>query len=71
MKQTATTKAVTSSAKTSRGNAAKSPDVVAGVVISNGDKVLYPEAGITKRDLARVLRSDRRLDRAARSPGGR
>ena len=52
MKQTATTKAVTSSAKTSRGNAAKSPDVVAGVVITNGDKVLYPEAGITKRDLA-------------------
>src|SRR4029078_6799084 len=28
-------------------------DVVAGVPISNGDKVLYPEDGITKRTLAR------------------
>ena len=32
---------------------AESPDMVAGIVISNGDKVMYPEAGITKRDLAR------------------
>jgi bifunctional non-homologous end joining protein LigD len=29
-----------------------STDAVADVVISNGDKVLYPEAGLTKRDLA-------------------
>ncbi len=28
------------------------PDSVAGVVITNGAKLLYPEAGITKRDLA-------------------
>ena len=27
-------------------------DAVAGVAISNGDKLLYPEAGITKRDVA-------------------
>ena len=29
------------------------PDTVAGIVITNGDKLLYPEAGLTKRDLAR------------------
>jgi bifunctional non-homologous end joining protein LigD len=30
----------------------ESPEVVADVAISNGDKLLYPEAGITKRELA-------------------
>jgi bifunctional non-homologous end joining protein LigD len=33
--------------------AASEGDEVAGVIISNGAKVLYPEAGITKLDLAR------------------
>jgi len=35
-----------------RRAAASSADAVADVVISNGDKLLYPEAGLTKRDLA-------------------
>ena len=35
-----------------RSLAAKSPDTIAGVLISNGDKVLYPEANVTKRELA-------------------
>jgi bifunctional non-homologous end joining protein LigD len=32
-------------------------DTVADVVISNGDKLLYPEAGITKRDVAEYYAS--------------
>ena len=49
-------------AKTARGpapapvrhsGAAAGPNVVAGVSLSNPDKVLYPEGGITKRELAR------------------
>ena len=32
--------------------AARSPDSVAGITLSNPDRVLYPEQGITKRDLA-------------------
>jgi len=43
------------SAKKARANrpvAAANENAVADVVISNGDKLLYPEAGITKRDLA-------------------
>ncbi|HSC98538.1 MAG TPA: DNA ligase D, partial [Casimicrobiaceae bacterium] len=36
-----------------RSSTAKSPDTIAGVAISNGDKVLYPEAKVTKRELAR------------------
>jgi bifunctional non-homologous end joining protein LigD len=34
-------------------SAAGAPDTIADVVISNGDKILYPEAGVTKRELAR------------------
>jgi bifunctional non-homologous end joining protein LigD len=34
-----------------RANASNA-DAIADVVISNGDKLLYPEAGLTKRDLA-------------------
>ena len=35
-----------------RANAAKDPNAVAGVVLTNPDKPLYPEAKLTKRDLA-------------------
>ena len=38
---------------------------VAGVKLSNPDKILYPEAGITKRELALYYEADRRLDPAA------
>ena len=48
----AAAKASTKSARRSANASAESPETVAGVIISNGDKVLYPEAGITKRDLA-------------------
>jgi len=39
-------------ARAKRPVAAANENAVADVVISNGDKLLYPEAGITKRDLA-------------------
>jgi bifunctional non-homologous end joining protein LigD len=49
-----TPKATSRPASTGRGDAAsETGDIVAGVAISNGDKVLYPEDGITKRTLAR------------------
>jgi bifunctional non-homologous end joining protein LigD len=38
--------------KSPRKTKAFSKDTVAGIKISNPDKLLYPEAGITKRDLA-------------------
>ena len=49
-----TPKANSRPASTGRGDAASATGHrVAGVAISNGDKVLYPEDGITKRTLAR------------------
>ncbi len=35
-----------------RASAASAPDTIADVAISNGDKVLYAEASVTKRELA-------------------
>jgi bifunctional non-homologous end joining protein LigD len=46
-----TRKAATKSVASRGRNGA--PDEIAGVAISNGAKLLYPEAGITKLDLAR------------------
>ena len=43
----------TSPRKTSRVNSGKSDkDTIAGIKLTNPDKLLYPEAGISKRDLA-------------------
>jgi len=42
----------TRAAPRATSRASGDPDSIAGVVISNGDKALYPEAGITKRELA-------------------
>jgi len=47
-----TGKAPTLPKGSSRKGTTAAPDNVAGVPISNGDKVLYPEAGVTKRELA-------------------
>ncbi|MGE5524018.1 MAG: DNA ligase D [Rhodospirillaceae bacterium] len=41
----------------SSGAAAKTGDAVAGIPLTNATKVLYPEAGITKRDLASYYES--------------
>jgi bifunctional non-homologous end joining protein LigD len=51
---TADTKRAPATQRTARGRtpAADAPNVVAGVALSNADKVLYPEGGITKRELA-------------------
>ena len=48
----ADTKHVRKATRRSPAATTGSSDTVAGVAISNGGKVLYPEAGITKRDLA-------------------
>jgi len=52
----ATKSAVPAGTRTARRTTARAssdaPDTVAGIVITNGDKLLYPEAGLTKRDLA-------------------
>ena len=42
------------------------PVEVRGVVISNPQRVMFPDAGITKLDLVRYVDADRRLDVAAR-----
>ena len=42
----------TARATRKRAPAAEAPNVVAGVALSNPEKVLYPEDGITKRELA-------------------
>lgn len=39
--------------KTARRHSGDAPNEIAGVAISNGAKLLYPEAGITKLDVAR------------------
>jgi bifunctional non-homologous end joining protein LigD len=38
--------------RAARSSSTEGRDTIAGVAISNGDKLLYPEAGITKRHLA-------------------
>jgi bifunctional non-homologous end joining protein LigD len=45
--------ATTTSASTPRTSSRKNVVKVAGVTISNPDRVLYPEAGVTKADVAR------------------
>src|SRR5262249_7331187 len=54
-RKTRAKKAARATAGTARTTAAtaEGPNVVAGVAISNGDKLLYPEAGISKLDLAK------------------
>ncbi len=42
-----------SGGRAARAAGSATPDAVAGIAISHPDKVLYPEAGFTKRDLAR------------------
>jgi len=42
----------TKSAASSKSTSASSNNIVAGVTLSHPDKVLYPEAGITKHDVA-------------------
>jgi bifunctional non-homologous end joining protein LigD len=54
----AAAKPSTGKAKTTRGGAVdKDAATVAGIKISNPDKILYPEAGITKLDCARFYES--------------
>src|SRR4029077_16011986 len=36
-----------------KGAPSDAPGSIAGIVLTNPDKILYPEAGFTKRDLAR------------------
>ena len=47
------------------------PDEVAGVALSHPDKVYFPEAGITKRDLAQYYASDGAVARCRTSRSGR
>jgi bifunctional non-homologous end joining protein LigD len=46
------TSAPRSRKRTDAGDTAEAEDVVAGIKLTNPSKLLYPEAGITKRDLA-------------------
>jgi bifunctional non-homologous end joining protein LigD len=52
-RKTSAPPATTRTAPPAKGQRAEAGEPVAGVVITNGDKLLYPEAGITKRDVAR------------------
>lgn len=53
-----------------RAEPAGAPDVIEGVTLSNPDKVLYPEMGVTKRGLAEFVASvgDRLLRELAERP---
>ena len=55
---------------TRRGPKTGGEENVAGVRLTNPDRVLYPPQGITKRDLARYYEIDRRLDPAPRRRAG-
>lgn len=55
-KRVATTKKTAATTKKA-GAPAKSEAVVAGVTLTNADRVLYPELGLTKLDLARFYES--------------
>jgi bifunctional non-homologous end joining protein LigD len=48
----ATARGASGATRNTSARTAQSADTVAGVFITNGDKLLYPEAGISKRQLA-------------------